>query len=175
MGLAQQMLACLHDKGLEDMKVVMGGVIPLEDAALLKELGLPRFSPAARICGDHCRDTGVSAGTIEGIVVCTGHTSYRLQIEDDLGLPTAVGLQQRLMIRDGLNFGINGVTRGIENLCTVAAKRVGSSVVNTGGNTKRWCHRDRVLSPAHQQVFEIASLNAHSPGQPWLNECGIAH
>ena len=47
MGLAQQMLACLHDKGLEDMKVVMGGVIPIEDAARLKELGIAAFSPAA--------------------------------------------------------------------------------------------------------------------------------
>ena len=47
-GLAQQMLACLHDKGLEDMKVVMGGVIPIEDAALLKELGIAAVFPAAR-------------------------------------------------------------------------------------------------------------------------------
>ena len=79
-GLAQQILACLHDKGLEDMKVVMGGVIPIEDAALLKALGIAAVSPAARRCGDHCRDTGVSAGTIG---VSTGmYGAYLLQITD---------------------------------------------------------------------------------------------
>jgi methylmalonyl-CoA mutase, N-terminal domain len=44
-GLAQQMLARLRDKGLEDMKVVMGGVIPIEDVARLKELGIAAVFP----------------------------------------------------------------------------------------------------------------------------------
>jgi methylmalonyl-CoA mutase cobalamin-binding domain/chain len=44
-GLAQQVLARLRDKGLEDMKVVMGGVIPAEDTTLLKELGITAVFP----------------------------------------------------------------------------------------------------------------------------------
>jgi methylmalonyl-CoA mutase N-terminal domain/subunit len=55
-GLAQQVLARLHDKGLEDIKVVMGGVIPGEDITLLKELGIaavfPGGTPFASIIAD---------------------------------------------------------------------------------------------------------------------------
>jgi methylmalonyl-CoA mutase C-terminal domain/subunit len=44
-GLAQQVLARLRDKGLEDIKVVIGGVIPGEDVTLLKELGIAAVFP----------------------------------------------------------------------------------------------------------------------------------
>jgi methylmalonyl-CoA mutase, C-terminal domain len=44
-GLAQQVLARLSDEGLEDIKVVMGGVIPGEDVMLLKELGIAAVFP----------------------------------------------------------------------------------------------------------------------------------
>jgi methylmalonyl-CoA mutase N-terminal domain/subunit len=45
LGLAQQVLARLRDKDLEDIKVVMGGVIPTEDIALLKDMGIAAVFP----------------------------------------------------------------------------------------------------------------------------------
>jgi methylmalonyl-CoA mutase C-terminal domain/subunit len=45
MGLAQQVLARLRHKSLEDVKVIMGGVIPVEDITRLKELGIAAVFP----------------------------------------------------------------------------------------------------------------------------------
>jgi methylmalonyl-CoA mutase N-terminal domain/subunit len=45
LGVAQQVLERLRDKGLEDIKVVIGGVIPTEDIAPLKELGVAAVFP----------------------------------------------------------------------------------------------------------------------------------
>jgi methylmalonyl-CoA mutase C-terminal domain/subunit len=53
LGFAQQVLERLCDKGLEDIKVVLGGVIPVEDVARLKDIGVaavfPGGTPFARI------------------------------------------------------------------------------------------------------------------------------
>ena len=45
MGLAQQVLAGLHAQGMDDIKVVVGGVIPEADMAPLQELGVAAVFP----------------------------------------------------------------------------------------------------------------------------------
>jgi methylmalonyl-CoA mutase len=45
LGLAQQVLEGLRDKALEDVKVVMGGVIPAADIALLRDMGVAAVFP----------------------------------------------------------------------------------------------------------------------------------
>jgi methylmalonyl-CoA mutase cobalamin-binding domain/chain len=45
LGFAQQVLERLRDQGLEDIKVVLGGVIPVEDVVRLKDIGVAAVFP----------------------------------------------------------------------------------------------------------------------------------
>jgi methylmalonyl-CoA mutase N-terminal domain/subunit len=45
LGVAQQVLERLRAKGLEDIKVVLGGVIPVEDVVQLKDIGVAAVFP----------------------------------------------------------------------------------------------------------------------------------
>ena len=45
LGLAQQLLERLHEKGLEDVKVVVGGVIPAADMVRLQDMGVAAVFP----------------------------------------------------------------------------------------------------------------------------------
>ena len=44
-GLSQQLLERLHEKGMDDVKVVVGGVIPEADIPVLQELGVAAVFP----------------------------------------------------------------------------------------------------------------------------------
>jgi len=44
-GLSQQLLERLHEKGMDDVQVVVGGVVPEADIPVLKELGVAAVFP----------------------------------------------------------------------------------------------------------------------------------